>query len=360
MKNRPRKKILIFLQSGVGGAERMSVLIGKSLPTDLFEVTFCLVKKGKAQSAILNFIPDKYPIIEIKTNNAIAATWHIQKTIAKQNPDIVFSSVLYLNDKILPFRWLYPKTKFIIRCENYLYTFSSKQRQIVKATYQLADAIIAQTIEMKDELVKQCHIRSGKIYSLENPVDTETINQKLLDATNPYPDDGKKHILASGRFAYQKGFDLLVEAFAKLKKTNDNIGLYIVGKKDGNAEHNYNSIMQQCEKLGIIDSVHCLGFQDNPYIYMKYSDIFVLSSRWEGLPNVLVEAQYLGTPAAAFRCIPIVERIIKEGVNGFLAKEEDVEQLAYAMEQALKLGRIQSTYEGASIDDFTNVFQSVL
>lgn len=355
-----KSKVLIFLQSGVGGAERMSVLIGKSLPKDQFDVTFCLVKKGKAQSAISKFIPDKYSTIEIEANNAISATWQIQKTIAKQKPDIVFSSVLYLNDKILPLRWLHPHTKFIIRCENYLYTFNSKQHLIIKAIYQLADAIIAQTIEMKDELVKQCSIRPGKIYSLENPVDAETINQKLLNAANPYPNDGKKHILASGRFAYQKGFDLLVEAFAKLKQTNNDIDLYIIGKKDGNAEHNYNSVMQQCHGLGIMDSVHCLGFQDNPYQYMKYADTFVLSSRWEGLPNVLIEAQYLGIPAAAFKCIPIVERIITEGSNGFLAEKENVEQLTSAMAKAIELGEIESSYKGASKDDFTNVFKSVL
>lgn len=355
-----KSKVLIFLQSGVGGAERISVLIGKSLPTDQFEVTFCLVKKSKVQSASSKFIPDKYSTIEIKASNAISATWHIQQTIARIEPNIVFSSVLYLNDKILPLRWLHPNTKFIIRCENYLYTFNFRQHLIVNAIYQLADIIIAQTIEMKDELVKQCSIRPEKIYSLENPVDVETINQKLINATNPYPNDGKKHILASGRFAYQKGFDLLVEAFTKLKHTNDDIDLYIIGKNDGNAEHNYNSVMQQCQRLGIMDSVHCLGFQDNPYKYMKYADAFVLSSRWEGLPNVLIEAQYLGTPAAAFRCIPIVERIIKEGINGFLAEKENIDQLANAMEQVLELGRIQSTYKSATKDDFINLFQSVL
>lgn len=355
-----KKKVLIFLQSGVGGAERMSVLIGKSLPINQFEVTFCLVKKGNAQSAISKFIPKQYPTIEIQVNNAIAATWNIQQHIAKQKPNIVFSSVLYLNDKILPFRWLYPHTQFIIRCENYLYTFNKKQRTLIKYTYRLADAIIAQNIEMKDELVKRCNIRAGKIYSLENPIDKQTIDQSIIKTSNPYPNDGKKHILASGYFKYQKGFDILVEAFEKLKRSNPNIALYIIGEKEGNAAKYYKTIIDKCEDLDIIDSVYCLGFQENPYIYMKYADTFVLSSRWEGLPNVLIEAQYLGTPAAAFKCIPIIERIITEGENGFLAEKGDVNQLAYAMEKSLEIGRVKSTYNGATTEDFTNVFQSIL
>lgn len=353
-------QILVFTQSNVGGAERMSVFIGKALPKDKFNVTFCLVKKGTSQTTISNFIPNDYKTITIQADNAISATWKIQKTIIQQKPDIVFSSVLYLNDKILPLKWLFPKTKFVVRCENYLYTFNSKQQLIVKLMYDLADAIIAQTAEMKDELIYQCGISQEKVHTVENPVDTETINANIAGCANPFPDNAKKHFLASGRFAYQKGFDLLVEAFSKLRQRNKEVDLYIIGQNNGNTAQYYETIIEKCKELCIIDDVHCLGFQANPYLYVKYADAFVLSSRWEGLPNVLIEAQYLGTPAAAFKCIPIIERIIKEGVNGFLAEKDDVEQLSKAMEQALNLGRIQSTYTSATIDDFQRIFESVL
>lgn len=353
-------QILVFTQSNVGGAERMSVFIGKALPKDRFDVTFCLVKKGMSQTTISNFIPNEYKTITIQANGAISAIWKIQQTIIQQKPDIVFSSVLYLNDKILPLKWLSPKTKFVVRCENYLYTFNKKQQLIVKLVYNLADAIIAQTAEMKAELISQCSIPQEKIYAVENPVDTETINAGIADCANPFPNDARKHILASGRFAYQKGFDLLVEAFSQLHQRNKDVDLYIIGQNNGNTAQYYETIIAKCKELCIMDNVHCLGFQTNPYQYVKYADEFVLSSRWEGLPNVLIEAQYLGTPAAAFKCIPIIERIIKEGVNGFLAEKDNVEQLSDAMEHALELGRIQSTYTSATIDDFQQIFESVL
>ena len=88
---------------------------------------------------------------------------------------------------------------------------------------------------------------------------------------------------------------------------------------------------------------------------MRNASCFVLSSRSEGLPNALIEAQYIGTPAAACTCIPIIGRIVDEGKTGYLAEVEDYKGLAEAMMKASKLGRIKTTYKSSSFDDFLNV-----
>ena len=88
---------------------------------------------------------------------------------------------------------------------------------------------------------------------------------------------------------------------------------------------------------------------------MKNADCFVLASRSEGLPNALIEAQYIGTPAAACTCIPVIERIVENGKNGFLADVEDYEGLAQAMMNASKLGRIKSTYKPSSFNEFVEL-----
>ena len=103
-------------------------------------------------------------------------------------------------------------------------------------------------------------------------------------------------------------------------------------------------------------SVEFTGFKSNPYIYMKNADCFVLSSRNEGLPNVMIEALYLGTPVAAFKCIPVIERIVSEGRTGYLASKENVEELAAAMEKAVTLGRIETTYNANSEEKFRKIF----
>lgn len=71
----------------------------------------------------------------------------------------------------------------------------------------------------------------------------------------------------------------------------------------------------------------------------------------------MIESLYLGTPVAAFKCIPIIERIVTAGVDGFLAEKEDITGLAKAMVEASKLGRIKSVYKSASIADFHHVLE---
>lgn len=352
------KKILVFAQSDVGGAERMSVTITKSLDRDKFKVEYYLVGDFEDERAPLKqFIPDDLSVHCIGSCSSILLILKFFFILAKEKPDVVFASVLNINNKLLVLRKLFRHVKFVIRCDNYLYTYNDKQRRIILKTYPNADIIIAQTEEMKQELIDEMHISEDKVVVLQNPVDTETINKKIQTGKIPYSDDGKVRYVASGRFAYQKGFDLLVEAFAIVKKQQPEAELYIVGRNDGGFEDYYNEVKQLIEKHGLQDSVKCVGFQNNPYVYIKYADCFVLSSRWEGLPNVMIESLYLGTPVAAFKCIPVIESIVTDGADGYLAEKENVESLAKAMMKASELGRVISVYKSASMDDFHHVLE---
>ena len=86
--------------------------------------------------------------------------------------------------------------------------------------------------------------------------------------------------------------------------------------------------------LGISEFVKFVGFQANPYKYLKYADVFVLSSIYEGLPNVMLEAMYLGKPVAVTACIPYISQVVRPGVNGYLAPVGDSNALAKAMTEA--------------------------
>ena len=348
------KRIIVFVQDGVGGAERMSVLIGKSLNPRKYDVCFCLIERN-VKSSISDFIPMGMQKIRIPNGNPLILMWNMVKTIITEKPYAVFSSVYNLSNKFLPFRWLFPQVKVIIRCDNYIYTYNERQQKMIKQFYPKADCIIAQTQEMKDELV--CiGIDEAKIKALQNPIDKQTIDKKVAGAESPYPDNGKKHFVAVGRFNEQKGFDMLIDAFIKVSRGRKDVDLYIVGDYSMGNGQIHQSIMQKAKEAGVDELVHCVGYKDNPYVYVKNADCFVLSSRWEGLPNVLIESLYLGTPAAAFKCIPVIERIIEHGISGFCAEKENVASLAEAMAKTLDLGKINSTYKSSSIDEFTNLF----
>lgn len=351
-----RRKLLVFSQSNIGGAERMAVTVTKSLNRELFGVVYYLVSMESGNKyPLAEFIPEDKTVKHIKKHNALVLAFKLFLILLREKPDVVFSSVFYLNNKVLLFRNLFPKTTFIIRCENYVYTFSEKQKQMMKKLYPKADRIIAQTEEMGkgyEELIG-C---KNKIQVLHNPIDKETIDKKIAQSASPFPQNNIKRFVASGRFTEQKGFDLLVKAFALAIKEVSDAELYIIGKNDGDNKNCYDGIIDIAKTLGVEEKIHCVGFQSNPYKYVKHADCFVLSSRWEGLPNVMIESLYLGTPVAAFKCIPIIERIVSEGENGYLAEAENVNALAAAMTKAIQLGRVESYYHSADISDFEKLF----
>lgn len=353
-----KKTVLFFLQAGVGGAERMTVLFGKMLNESHFKVKFYIVPKGNVSSTIKSFIPSKYEVSQIDESSPIRLLWNLNKIVRKERPDMVFSSVFYLNNKLLMLKILYPSVKFIVRCENYLYTFSKKQRVLMRLVYKKADKIIAQTEEMRDELVRQMKIDSEKINVMHNPIDEEFIKECVENPLNPFPNNGKKHFLASGRFAYQKGFDLLIEAFDIVCGRRDDVDLYIIGVNDGSSKKEFERVWSIVKDRRLESLVHSIGFQNNPYCFVKNADVFVLSSRWEGMPNVLLEAMYLGTPVASFKCIPIIERIVKDGVTGCLAEADNPISLSNAMVASLEIQRGTSFYRGTVKDDVNAMFGS--
>lgn len=353
-----KKTVLFFLQAGVGGAERMTVLFGKMLNELHFKVKFYIVPKGNVSSTIKSFIPSKYEVSQIDESSPLRLLWNLNKIIKNEKPDIVFSSLFYLNNKLLMLKLLYPSVKFIVRCENYLYTFSKKQQILMRLVYKKADKIIAQTEEMRDELVQQMKIDSEKINVMHNPIDEEYIKKCVENSLNPFPNNGKKHFLAAGRFAYQKGFDLLIEAFDIVCRKRNDIDLYIIGVNDGNSKKEYERVWSIVKDRHLDSLVHSIGFQNNPYCFVENADVFVLSSRWEGMPNVLLEAMYLGTPVASFKCIPIIERIVEDGVMGCLAEADNPKSLADAMVASLEIKRGISFYRGTVKDDVNAMFGS--
>lgn len=348
-----RKKILVFAQSNVGGAERVSVTITKSLDERLYDLTYCLVGMSKQNDFPLEqFLPEHRKVVKIRKTNPLVLMLKMLWLLFVIRPNVVFSSTLFINDKVLILSLLFPWIRFIVRCENYLYTFNEKQLRVIKRTYHWADKIIAQTEEMKQELVEQMNIKADKIVVLHNPLDKTTIDSKVAQSISPFHSDDTVHFVASGRFSYQKGFDLLIQAFALVHSRIPKSELYIIGDNTGRFEKYYEELKVLIAKYNVGKSVYCVGYTDNPYVYMKHADCFVLSSRWEGMPNVLLEAMYLGTPVAAYTCIPIIERIVENGVNGSLAEAENVEALAEAMLASCKMDRISLNFKLSSVEDF--------
>ena len=352
-----QKKVLIFLQSEVGGAERVSVTIGKNLDKESFDVRFYAV--GPWECKIADFIPPAMFKGHLKYANAFKLLMNMYRTLREENPDVVFSSTMYISTKLLLLQPFFPRVKFVIRSENNFFKFNRKQQMMMRFLYQRARMVVAQTDEMRDELIDKARLDKDKVVAIQNPQDFKSIDMMAREPS-PFNDDLKKYFVASGRFASAKGFDILVKAFALVVKKMGNAELYIVGRNSGPNEGYYTQIRDLINELEISEKVHCVGHKKNPYVYVRNADCFVLSSRNEGLPNVLIEALYLGIPAAATKCIPAIARIVDDGKTGFLAESENVTALSEAMLNAVKLGRIQSDYPVDTMPVFNKLFHTVV
>lgn len=351
------KKVLFILPNDIGGAERMTVLISKYLDTEKYEIKFVIV--GRSIDDIKTYLPSGSQIEHIYIRNIWDfTTCKLIRLFRHDEPDIVFSSLRFLNVRVLAAAKLVGDIKTIVRNDNSIYTVDSLTRVFMRWTYPFADVVIAQQEEMAEEIKTKLPVRSERVMTLHNIVDTDLIQSRLMESKNPYPDANQTNYVAVCRITYQKGLDTLVKAFDIVHKDIDNAHLYIVGGYD-ESNKTYQELQALIESLNLRERVHFTGYQANPFVWEKYANCFVLSSRWEGLPNALIEAMYIGIPVVATTCIPIIERIVRNGYNGYLTDVDNIDGLAASMEKAVNLRDFKMTYKPSKPEDFVNLFYNL-
>jgi len=324
-------KKIVFLDQNLdgGGAERVTATIIRSLDPAKFEIHLVIVSK---LGELGHLIPEYVKIHELGITHTRNALFPLRELLKNIKPDIVYSSLgntnilsilagIGKNHKIIT---RYPSTPSIEKKEGKL---NGWRYLLMKLFYRRVDKIIAQTEEMAEELERFYNIKKEKIKVIMNPVDTKHIDESLENAENPFK-NGKINVVASGRIGIEKGFDVLIESFAKVIAKNGDFHLHILGR---DVDDNKEKLEKRIAELRITNNITFHGFQKNPYPFYKFCDLFVLSSRREGLPNVVLECQYLGKPVVATRCIPVIERLIDNGRNGFVVDVEDVGGLSEAI-----------------------------
>lgn len=347
-----KKKVLFFLPGGVGGAEQMTLNIGSLLPHNEYEVIFVIVG---TKTNILKIIPEGYKVIHLKIHNKYCAPIiRIMAIMHREKPDFSFCSTMYLNIRVLIASKLM-RVKCIIRNDNYLNVVSKRTRWELKHTYPFAYHIIAQQEDMAENLIQGLCLDPHKIVVRYNLLNTEKID-KLSKAPSPYPEDDSINYLWVGNFLRTKGQDILAKAFKIIHDANPKTHLYFIGTTPPDSSFR-NSVYNYVKENNLLDYVHFMDFQDNPYSYIKNCDCYVLPSRIEGLPNSLIEAMYLKRPVVATRCIPIISRMIREGVNGYTTEVEDFEQLAVRMYDALRLTELNMIYKPGKAESFIELFK---
>jgi len=205
-------------------------------------------------------------------------------------------------------------------------------RWLYRTVLWRADGIISVSQGIAEELRALIPERAHrKVAVVDNPVlDDSIFEMSLQPVQDPWLiDKSLPLIVASGRLSRQKGFDVLLEAFSILRKRLPS-RLAILG--DGELQ---DRLMEQIKSLSLEQEARIVGYVDNPYPYYRNADVFVLSSRWEGQPLVLIEVLALGTKIVATDCRTGPSEILRGGERGLLVPLEDAEALADGMYSAL-------------------------
>ena len=329
------KKILFVLPCfGHGGVERLTLNLCNKFLQDGFE---CSIALRKREGELLTHLNPRVNVIELAPMNIIEFIPTLSKTIATLVPNAVITAFpdiglltwvaiklsgaktrlvhgvhdTHVASSITPglFGWL-RKKYFIL---------------LTKIIYPLADDLVAVSTGVGGELKNQFRIKDSKIHVIYNPIIPDDFfssvrHNGLKSSMNEYV-----HIVALGRLAHQKGFDILIKALAKIT-TQRKWMLSIYG--DG---PEYNNLSNLISQLGLGDSIKLHGFISDPFEKLASADLFVMPSRHEGLGNVLVEALACGLPVIASDCPHGPREILVDGKYGKLVPSENIDLLAEAI-----------------------------
>ncbi len=186
-----------------------------------------------------------------------------------------------------------------VRNKESLFTHNILKKLYVKTSYALCDKIIAVTEVVRNDCIDFFAAPPEKVVTIHNAIrempvdDTESNKREDVDAFIK----GHRVIINVGRLAKQKGQVHLLKGFARALKTHPDIRLLILGEGPLRQQ-----LQETCNNLGISESVMLAGNVINPSRYLKKSDVFVLASEVEGMPNVLLEAMQCGLPCISTEC----------------------------------------------------------
>lgn len=332
-------KIVFFIyQLGAGGAARTMLNILNNINREKFTpVLVTLDYEGNYEEHLNKDIK----LVKLNTKRLRSAIFPLAKVIRREQADIVFSTIPNYNTiAILARLFSFTKAKNIVREAAYL---GGSLKENIKLfaygrLYRFASKVIALSNGVKENIVKRYKINENKIKVIYNPVDLENIRQKIETGIMPEEhaavfQNSSQVIITAGRLVKDKDQQTLLKGFARLKeKTDTNIKLLILG--EGKLEQ---ELRQLAKELSIERDVFFLGFQQNPYMYFKQADLFVLTSIHEGFGHVLAEALATGTPVVATNCKPGAVEVLKDGKYGRLIPVGDSESLAKEMLNILSL-----------------------
>ena len=270
--------------------------------------------------SLIRYLKSECPLalLAAKTHTNLIAIWAAK--LAKTTTRIIISERTNLSfqlDSLKGGKW---RWKYIV--------------PVVNRTYPQAQGIVSVSKGVADDLSLLAQIPRENMTTIYNPIVTPTILEKAKEPlTHPWFSPGSPPVIIGvGRLAPQKDFPTLLRAFAKVRALRQS-KLMILGH--AKSESYKNELLEIACQLGIEEDVQFPGFMTNPFAYMAKASVFVLSSKWEGLPGVLIQALACGCPVVSTNCLSGPAEILANGEYGPLVPIGDPKALSEAILRTL-------------------------
>jgi glycosyltransferase involved in cell wall biosynthesis len=332
------KRVAFFMPSfRGGGAERVMVTLSEAL-ADLGMAVDLVVAQAEGPNRPRARRPG-LRIVDLAAARVIAGLPALVRYLREARPDAMLSALPHCNVIAIWARAISGIPTRLVLSEHTIASLSAANARLrrsrvlpafMRLSYRHADAVVAVSDGVADDLASLVGMDRSAITRIYNPV----VTPRLVRLAEEQPDHAwfapgqPPVILGVGRLTAAKDFRTLVEAFAALRARRA-ARLLILG--EGEERQALESLART---LDVARDVSMPGFADNPFMYMKRSAVFVVSSRWEGFCNALVEAMACGTPVVSTRCDGPRE-ILEDGRHGKLADIGDPAALAHAIEAQL-------------------------
>ncbi len=333
-------KITLFLPSiGCGGAERVTVNLAEGIVELGFEVDLVFVTSD--DPPLLTDIPAGVNLIDLEAGRVANSLPGLIRYLRQERPAALLSALEHTNViALVAAKLARVDTRVVVSVHTTL-SRAIKDSTLLRArifpmlmrwSYPWANKVVAVSEAAREDLLKTVGLEPDSVQVILNPVVTPTLFEKAkMPLSHPWFAPGEPPvILGVGRMVTAKNFQLLLRAFARVRKERP-VRLILLG----NGEL-FSTLKQQAQELNIADDVEMPGFAENPYAYMSRAQVFVLSSIFEGLPTVVIEALALGTPVVSTDCPSGPAEILEGGRYGTLVPVDDEEALATGILQQLQ------------------------
>ncbi len=330
-----RKHIALLLPNlRGGGAQRVMITLANEFAKRNFQTDLVLVKQIGPFS---KYVSSDVNVFDLNATRALTSLPGLVQYLRQRSPCGLLSTLAGTNVVAALSHLISGSEATLALRETNPVSIASNRYSSLKGkvihlflfwAYRYADYVIGISKGMTNDIVDVFGLPSNKTVTIYNPLDptqrshTNTNGEDIISGDTPT-------VLGMGRLVVEKDFSTLIRAFSRVRSERSS-RLYILGEGE-----NRRTLEKVAESCGVQSDVHMPGFAEDPFAYMKSADVFVLSSRWEGFGNVLVEAMACGTPVISTDCPTGPSEILENGKWGQLVPVGDEEAMAEAIRTTL-------------------------